>query len=149
MGSHDITVYSHFLPDPYFNTRTRQVEMLIYLLRHGCTDQYLTPLPLPTELIHSNEAGLVQGHLDIPLNRRGQTQIRNVAKRCEVGCTRIYTSDLSRAVEVRRSCPRTELPTATKDVILNRQSAEIFAEHRSCQAEIVVDEALRDRHYGS
>ena len=36
-----------------------------------------------------------------------------------------------------------------KDAILNGQSAEIVAEHQSCQAEIVVDEALRDRHYGS
>lgn len=123
--------------------------MLIYLLRHGCTDQYLTLSRHPTELIYSNEAGLVQGHLDIPLNRRGRTQIRHVAKRYEVPFARICSSDLSRAVEVRKSCPSTKSSIAVKDVILNRQSAEIVAEHRSCQAEIVVDEALRDRHYGS
>jgi broad specificity phosphatase PhoE len=55
---------------------------------------------LQLQLISSNDAGLVQGHLDIPLHRRGRAQIQNVAKVCKSPFTRIYTSDLTRAVEV-------------------------------------------------
>ena len=50
----------------------------------------------------SNDAGLVQGQLDIPLNNHGRKQIEKLAKHCElVPFNRIYTSNLSRAIEVR------------------------------------------------
>ena len=50
----------------------------------------------------SNDKGLVQGQLDIPLNNHGRSQIERLAKHCRlVPFNRIYTSNLSRAVEVR------------------------------------------------
>jgi broad specificity phosphatase PhoE len=51
----------------------------------------------------SNDQGLVQGQLDIPLNNHGRSQIEKLARHCElVPFNRIYTSNLSRAVEVRQ-----------------------------------------------
>ena len=92
----------------------------------------------------SNDKGLVQGQLDIPLNNHGRNQIERLAKHCElVPFNRIYTSNLSRAVEV---CL---LPyTWYERVVADRQTAEIIAKHPA-HGDLVISHELRDRHYGS
>lgn len=60
------------------------------------------PSHLPNQANESNDQGLVQGQLDIPLNKHGRNQIERLAKHCRlVPFNRIYTSALSRAIEVR------------------------------------------------
>ena len=60
------------------------------------------PSHLTNGAYDSNDKGLIQGQLDIPLNNHGRNQIERLAKHCRlVPFKRIYTSNLSRAVEVR------------------------------------------------
>ncbi|MFX3623862.1 MAG: histidine phosphatase family protein [Ectobacillus sp.] len=63
--------------------------MKIILVRHGETDV--------------NAAGCYLGHFDAKLNPKGQEQIRQLTKKLKgivtEGITRLYASDLSRAVE--------------------------------------------------
>jgi probable phosphoglycerate mutase len=61
-------------------------QRLVYLVRHGATDW--------------NQAGRIQGQLDIPLNAAGRMQAQLVAQRlATVGATALYSSDLLRAYE--------------------------------------------------
>jgi probable phosphoglycerate mutase len=60
-----------------------------YFLRHGVTDH--------------NQARLVMGQRDIPLNRRGRDQARRAARLvAELGIAAIVSSPLSRAAETAR-----------------------------------------------
>src|SRR5215213_4873744 len=63
-------------------------ELEIFLLRHGQTD--------------SNAAGIVQGHLPVPLNELGHRQAALLAARLRVAARRIgrlISSDLPRAAQ--------------------------------------------------
>lgn len=62
------------------------VQRLVYIVRHGATDW--------------NQAGRIQGQLDIPLNADGRAQARLVAQRLvDLGPAALYSSDLLRAYE--------------------------------------------------
>lgn len=61
-------------------------QRLVYLVRHGATDW--------------NQAGRIQGQLDVPLNAEGRAQAQLVAQRlASVEATALYSSDLLRAYE--------------------------------------------------
>jgi broad specificity phosphatase PhoE len=61
-------------------------QRLVYLVRHGATDW--------------NQAGRIQGQLDVPLNAEGRAQAQLVAQRLvSVAATALYSSDLLRAYE--------------------------------------------------
>jgi len=65
----------------------------IYLIRHGETDW--------------NRDGICMGQLDIPLNERGRRQAERTAKRLAAQrLDRLYSSDLSRALETARAIAR-------------------------------------------
>lgn len=84
----------------------------IYLIRHGTTDW--------------NEAGRYQGSSDIPLNKKGLTEAREVGKKLsEVPFNAIYSSPLIRA----------------------KQTAEEIAKHHSLPVLLVED--MRERSFGS
>ncbi len=70
--------------------------MLLYLVRHGQTDD--------------NLRGIIQGHLDTPLNDHGRRESERLAEHLKgVAFTETWTSDLSRAREVRTRAVRVEL----------------------------------------
>ena len=84
---------------------------MIYLVRHGQTDW--------------NILKKLQGQRDEILNDNGRMQAENIAKEIEkLGITKIYTSDLKRAVE----------------------TAEII--NKNIGAEIIPDKRLREIDYG-
>lgn len=91
--------------------------MNIFLLRHGETD--------------FNRAGRLQGHMDIPLNQNGRTQVSHAAEiltGLNTGIDLIISSPLSRAYE----------------------SAEIVAEKLAYKKEnIVVEPMLIERSFGA
>jgi broad specificity phosphatase PhoE len=61
-------------------------QRLVYIVRHGATDW--------------NQAGRIQGQLDVPLNADGRAQAQLVAQRLvHAGVTVLYSSDLLRAYE--------------------------------------------------
>ncbi len=82
----------------------------IYLVRHGKTEW--------------NEKRLIQGHTDIPLNRKGELEIKSLIKELKgIKFDKAYASDLLRA----------------------RKTAELIAiEHK---LEIEVSKDLRERNY--
>jgi len=70
-------------------------ELTLLLLRHGQTD--------------SNAAGIVQGHLPVPLNDLGHRQAAALAARLAAASPRIgrlISSDLSRAAQTAESIAR-------------------------------------------
>ena len=72
-----------------------------YLVRHGETDW--------------NRKNRIQGHSDVPLNERGRRQANMLAKRL-AGCkfSRVYSSDLSRAIETAQAIVKgSEAPIET------------------------------------
>ena len=89
----------------------RDYDQPFYFLRHGVTDH--------------NQARLVMGQRDIPLNHRGREQARRAARLvADLGITMILTSPLGRASE----------------------TARIIAEPRG--VELVVVEDLKERCWG-
>jgi broad specificity phosphatase PhoE len=61
-------------------------QRLVYIVRHGATDW--------------NQAGRIQGQLDVPLNADGRAQAKLVAQRLvHAEVTALYSSDLLRAYE--------------------------------------------------
>ncbi|GAA5904909.1 histidine phosphatase family protein [Sporobolomyces salmoneus] len=91
-------------------------KVLVTILRHGETDH--------------NKAGIIQGHLDTPLNAQGEAQARHTAKwfkenRIKFG--RAYSSDLSRA----------------------RLTAQLIMAEQEGDVELVQDERIRERFLGN
>lgn len=83
----------------------------IYLVRHGETEW--------------NEKGLIQGHTDIPLNKKGVKQAKDIAKKLRtVNFTSVFSSDLLRA----------------------KKTAEIIALEKKITIKTTV--ALRERYFG-
>ena len=67
---------------------TLSVAARVYLVRHGETEH--------------NRQGIMQGHLDVPLNATGVAQARLAADAlADVPLTAAYSSDLQRARKVR------------------------------------------------
>jgi broad specificity phosphatase PhoE len=86
--------------------------LTVWLVRHGETD--------------SNVEGIFQGHLDVPLNARGECQARAVAERLAgVRFDAVYASDLRRAAH----------------------TAELVATPHGLP--VTLDRDLRERHYGT
>jgi broad specificity phosphatase PhoE len=86
--------------------------LTVWLVRHGETA--------------SNADGVFQGHLDVPLNARGEDQARAVAERLVgVQFDTIYASDLQRAA----------------------RTAELVAAPHGLN--VTLDRDLRERHYGT
>ena len=74
--------------NPTWISKKMPTELTIYLLRHGQTD--------------SNAAGVVQGHLPVPLNDLGHRQAALLAARLKTATPRIgrlISSDLPRAAQ--------------------------------------------------
>ncbi|GAA5950521.1 hypothetical protein JCM21900_001215 [Sporobolomyces salmonicolor] len=89
---------------------------VVTIVRHGETDH--------------NKAGIIQGHLDVPLNAEGEAQAA-VASRWfranGVHFDQAWSSDLSRA----------------------RETAKIILEQQKDPVELKQDERIRERHLGS
>ena len=83
----------------------------IYLIRHGETEW--------------NEKKLIQGHSDIPLNKKGEIQAKNLSKKLShVKFTAVFSSDLIRA----------------------KRTAEIIALEKKIA--VKTTKALRERYFG-
>lgn len=83
----------------------------LYLVRHGETEW--------------NEKGLIQGHTDIPLNKTGEKQAKNLAKKLRaVKFHAVFSSDLIRA----------------------KRTAEIIALEK--ELAVKTTKALRERYFG-
>lgn len=68
-------------------------SLTVYVVRHGETD--------------SNLQGIIQGHLDVPLNDTGRSQARLLSQSLRtVSFTRAWSSDLIRASEVSTRRPK-------------------------------------------
>lgn len=91
--------------------KIKQTSCIIYIVRHGQTDW--------------NAQGLVQGHSDIPLNKVGEQQARNLSRKLrDIKFDAIYASDLVRA----------------------KKTAEIISLERKLT--IQTTKLLRERRYG-
>jgi len=83
----------------------------LYIARHGETEW--------------NRAGKLQGHQDSPLTARGHHQAESLAVALNnKQITRVYSSDLGRAI----------------------QTARAVAKH--LEVELIIDERLRERNFG-
>ncbi|GAA5987834.1 hypothetical protein JCM5350_003164 [Sporobolomyces pararoseus] len=90
--------------------------VVVSIVRHGETDH--------------NKAGIIQGHLDTPLNSQGEAQARHTAKWLKQNGTRFdraYSSDLSRA----------------------RLTAQLIMEEQEGDVELIQDERIRERYLGN
>ncbi|CEQ39943.1 SPOSA6832_01514, partial [Sporobolomyces salmonicolor] len=127
---------------------------VVTIVRHGETDH--------------NKAGIIQGHLDVPLNAEGEAQAA-VASRWfranGVHFDQAWSSDLSRARKVRLAArwlllsrrigggshpPPGELTFLT--LWLARrfvQTAQIILEQQKDSVELKQDERIRERHLGN
>ncbi|GAA6016885.1 hypothetical protein JCM11491_006901 [Sporobolomyces phaffii] len=91
-------------------------KVLVTIVRHGETD--------------FNHAGVIQGHLDVPLNAQGEAQARHTAKWFRDSQTkfdRAYSSDLSRA----------------------RLTAQLILKEQEAEAALVEDARIRERYLGN
>ncbi|GAA5884233.1 hypothetical protein JCM16303_002418 [Sporobolomyces ruberrimus] len=91
-------------------------KVFVTIVRHGETDH--------------NKAGIIQGHLDVPLNSQGEAQARHTAKWFrEQGkrFDRAYSSDLSRA----------------------RLTAQLILKEQEGGLELVQDVRIRERYLGN
>ncbi|GAA5896705.1 hypothetical protein JCM5296_002982 [Sporobolomyces johnsonii] len=89
---------------------------VVTVVRHGETDH--------------NKAGIIQGHLDVPLNAQGEAQAAVAARwfqRAGVHFDQAWSSDLSRA----------------------RKTAQIILEQQKDPVELKQDERIRERHLGN
>lgn len=97
----------------------------VYLVRHGETD--------------ANRNGIIQGHLDTPLNEPGTEQARLVGKALSaIQFNEAYSSDLSRAVQV---CL---FPVSRCAVRSREQTADAILEHHTT-VELCKQKELRER----
>lgn len=86
-------------------------DCILYLVRHGETDW--------------NTKGIIQGHSDIPLNKNGINQAKNLAKKLRsVNFSAVFSSDLLRA----------------------KKTAEIIAMEKKLAIKTTI--ALRERYFG-
>ncbi|GAA5851365.1 hypothetical protein JCM9279_001118 [Rhodotorula babjevae] len=91
-------------------------KTLVTIVRHGETDY--------------NKAGIVQGHLDVPLNAQGVAQAQVTGRWFAAQGVRFdeaWSSDLGRA----------------------RKTAETILESQRDPAQLVLDERIRERHLGA
>ncbi|GAA5931916.1 histidine phosphatase family protein [Sporobolomyces koalae] len=91
-------------------------KVVVTIVRHGETDH--------------NKAGIIQGHLDTPLNAQGQAQATHTAKWFAANGTRFdeaYSSDLQRA----------------------RLTAELILQAQEGTVQLVQDERIRERYLGN
>lgn len=87
--------------------------MKIYFVRHGETDW--------------NDAGLIQGQIDNPLNEKGRRQAEEVANGLgDVEPTKIYSSHLDRA----------------------RETMDIIKKVNEWQGEVLIDKRFQERDFG-
>lgn len=87
--------------------------MKIYFIRHGETDW--------------NDAGLIQGQIDNPLNEKGRQQAKEAADKIgEVEPTKIYSSQLSRA----------------------RETIDIIKKINEWKGKVLIDERFQERDFG-
>ena len=110
---------------------------MIYIIRHGQTDQ--------------NLAFRIQGQRDFPLNETGEAQARDAHdKFCELGIEfdRVYTSPLSRArrtAEIVVSAPGTgaQEGAAVEDMILEPRLIEMdYGPYEGCDLKNLPEEML-------
>jgi probable phosphoglycerate mutase len=100
-------------------------ELHLLLLRHGQTD--------------SNAAGIVQGHLPVPLNELGRRQAALLAARLRVAAPRIgrlISSDLSRAAQTAQPVAQAldlpiEFDTAWRERLLGEFQGKPVGERRT------------------